>query len=217
MTNDKSKKSSILDRLGTIVSLVVSVVSISIALTVYLENRQRGSINIFVPSRYGILRGTHQHNKSDKILMCFTVHNNGNSFRNIGSVRLVLQEKDGNNWNLKAIGKFDSLKNLQFTEYSLTRNPNYSLVTSIPLDKNQFLSFNLLFYYEDDEGWTYSGKTFKLGAETYTGQLVVDSNETHGGGEYKSINYKSGLFEFRVRYEPSENLIDTDTNIYQTR
>ena len=213
MADDNKVKISIFSKFGTILSLLVSVVSIYIAITVYLENRSEGNINIFTPTRYGILRGTHQSNQSDKILLCFAVHNNGNIFRNISSIILKLNDENGNNWELKAIGKFNELKELNFQKNSLSLNPNSSLITSIAIDKNQFLIFKMLFYNENDPGWNKSGKKFQFDEKTYKGKIHLISTEVHDKVNYESVIYESKSFKFTIKYIPKINLIDTFTNI----
>jgi hypothetical protein len=215
MCNQSETKTSLFSRFGSIISLIISIISISIAIMVYLENRREGNINIFTPTRYGILRGTHQSNQSDKILLCFTVHNNGNLFRNISSINLLLEDEDGSKWKLKAIGKFNELKELNFQKYSLSLNPNYSLITSLSFDKNQFLTLNLLFYFENDLGWNASGEKFQISEKTYKGKIQLISTEVHDQINYKSVPYESRPFEFTIKYIPKINLIDTFTNIKQ--
>jgi len=179
----------------------------------YLYIRREGYINIFVPSRYGTMRGTHHSNTSDKILLCFTLHNNGNIFRNINTINLTLIYENGSKWNLEATGKFDKLKDLDLRKSPLKSNPNYSLITNISLNKNQFVSLNLLFYYKDDTGWTNSGKVFRFKRGVYIGKITVTSLESDDNG-YRSIQYESDSFSFTVKYEPfDENIINTFTNI----
>lgn len=212
MNVEKSRNTSILKDVSIAISLIISVVSIIIALSVYLEGRRGGSIKVFVPSRYGTLRGTHHSNTSDKILLSFTLHNKGNSFRNITSIKLTLTDEKESRWELKAIGIFDNLKNLNLEKYSLISNPNYSLLTSISLNKNQYVSPNLLFYYWDDIGWPYGEKVFKLKKGIYFGKIIINSIESNNNG-YQLIQYESDRFKFEIVSEPFENTINTFTNI----
>jgi hypothetical protein len=212
MNDNKSKKYSNITILYHVILILMVIASFLLSLKVYLENRREGYINIFVPSRYGILRGTHHNNTSDKVLLCFTLHNNGNIFRDINGINLILTDENSSQCNLKAIGKFDNLKDLNFEKYPLISNPNYSLVTSISLDKNQFISLNLLFYYKDDTGWTNSGNVFIFKKGTYEGKITVTLVESYDNG-YQEVLYESDYFNFTVRYKPFENMIDTFTNI----
>ncbi len=201
-----------LETIALIIGLVISVVSISISLLVYFKTVEEGSLNIFIPSRYGTLAGEHHHNKSDKLLMCFTIHNNGNLFRNIKSFNLELKDKSGNKWNLKAIGKFDEVKNLNLQEGSLTTNPNYSIISAVSLDKNQFTSLNLLFFYEKDSGWIGGNKKFELKKGEYIGKLILNSLENKKS-DYELCEYESSLFQFDVKYDPRNHLNTIDTFI----
>lgn len=159
------------------------------------------------------MRGT--KNTSDSILLCFTIHNNGNIFRNIKIINLTLIDENGSKWNFEAIGKFDNLKDLDLREDRLKGpNLNYSLVTQISLNKNQFISLNLLFYYEDTIGWTNGGKVFRFKRGTYIGKITVTSLESNDNG-YRSVQYESDSFNFIIKYEPftEEYIFDTFTDI----
>jgi hypothetical protein len=212
MNDKESKKYSIIIIFYHVILIIGVIVSVLLSLKVYLENRSEGYINIFAPSRYGTMRGTHHNNTSDKILLCFTLHNNGNIFRNINRINLTLKDENGSQWNFEATGKLDNLKDLIFKKYPLISNPNYSLVTSISLDKNQFVSLNLLFYYKDDPGWINSGKAFRFKKGTYEGKITITSVGSDDNN-YRKVPYDSDYFNFIIRYEPFENMIDTFTNI----
>ena len=193
--------------------IIFILVTLFIAVSNYCYIRREGDINIFIPSRYGIMRGT--KNTSDRTLLCFTIHNNGNIFRNIKIINLTLINENGSKWNLKAIGKFDNLKDLDLREDRLKGpNLNYSLVTQISLNKNQFISLNLLFYYEDDTGGTIGGKVFRFKRGIYIGKITVTSLESNDNG-YRSVQYESDSFNFTVKYEPytEEYIFDTFTDI----
>lgn len=205
-------KSGSLARITQIVSFAISLISITIAVSVYLENRRVGELEIFVPSRYGILRGTHQSNTSDKLLISFSVHNNGNRFRDVRRVHLELKDDAGAR-SLLAIGRFDQLKELRFQNRSLTENPNYFLLSSLPLDRGQFATLHLLFYFENDPGWVTGGQAFSLKRGTYTARLVIDCTEPARGGGYEDQTFRSSPFRLSVKYEPPKDLIDTFTDI----
>jgi len=194
--------------------IIFICITLFIAVSNYCYIRREGYINIFVPSRYGIMRGPNR--TSDRILLCFTIHNNGNIFRNIKIINLTLINENGSKWNLKAIGKFDNLKDLDLREDRLFKGPNlnYSLVTHISLNKNQFVPLNLLFYYEDDTGGTNGGKVFSFKGEAYIGKITVTSLESDDNG-YRSVQYESDSFNFTVKYKPygEEYISDTFTDI----
>ena len=211
MNDKKSKKSSFFN-VKDLCYIIFICITLFIAVSNYCYIRREGYINIFVPYRYGTMRGTHHSNTSDKILLCFTLHSNGNIFRNIKTINLTLINENCNKWNLEATGKFDNLKDLNLRKYPLKSNPNYSLVTSISLNKNQFVSLSLLFYYEDDTGWTSSGKVFRFKRGAYVGKITVTSLESDDNG-YRSVQYESDSFNFTVKYEPFENIINTFANI----
>ena len=216
MNDNESKKCSFFSikdfSIKDLCYIIFIVVTLFIAVSNYYYIQREGYINIFVPSRYGTMRGTHHNNTSDKILLCFILHNNGNIFRNINSINLTLTDENGSQWNFEATGKLDNLKDLIFKKYPLISNPNYSLVTSISLDKNQFVSLNLLFYYKDDPGWINSGKIFRFKRGIYEGKITTTSVGSDDNN-YRKVPYESDYFNFIIRYEPFENMIDTFTNI----
>ena len=179
--------------------IIFICITLFIAVSNYCYIRREGYINIFVPSRYGIMRGPNR--TSDRILLCFTIHNNGNIFRNIKIINLTLINENGSKWNLEAIGKFDSLRDLNLREHRWELNLNYSLVTHISLNKNQFISLNLLFYYEDDTGGTNGGKVFRFKRGPYMGKITVTSLESDDNG-YRSVQYESDSFNFTLQFPP---------------
>jgi hypothetical protein len=181
-------------------------------MSVYLENRRTGELEVFVPSRFGILRGTHQSNHSDKVLLAFLIHNNGSLFRDATRIRLSLSA-GADEWEFLAIGRFDQLKDLHFPNRSLSENSNYSLLTSLALDRGQFVAPNLLFYLKDDAGWVQGGKRFRLQRGDYSAQLVVECIEPTDGNGYQRREFRSLPFKLSIKYEPSENQIDTFTDI----
>jgi len=193
------------------VSLLVSLASFAISLMVRAETRRQGHLDIFLPTRYGLLRGTNHANTSDKLLLCFALHNDGNAFRSVDSVTLRLEDADGRFYNFRAIGAFDKLRCFGLKEMGLLTDPNYSLVTTMPLDKQQYLSLNLLFFYTDDPGWVENGEPFEFKPGSYRATLLVSALADGEGG--RSQLYRSGRFRFTVQYRPAPNMLDTFTNV----
>ena len=205
-----------LKRLAIPVSLVTSMVSILIAMSVYLESRRTGCLEIFPPSRYGLLRGVHHSNTSDKILLCFTLLNDGNVFRNVDSMNLILKSESGDSWYFRSIGMFDKLRcSFLKKESGLLSDPSYSLVSSISVDKNRFIPLNLLFFYSNDRGWIQSGNIFKFKEGVYEARIIACSYSSGRRG-CRFNRYESRRFRFRVDYLPPENILDTFTNIVIT-
>jgi hypothetical protein len=205
-----------LKRLAVPVSLVTSILSILIAMSVYLENRRRGNLEVFPPSRYGLLRGVHHSNTSDKILLCFTLLNDGNVFRNVDSINLILKSESGDSWHFRAVGMLDKIRcSILKKGNGLLSDPNYFLVSSISVDKKQFITLNLLFFYSNDKGWIQLGDIFKFREGVYEARIIACS-QSSGRGGCRFERYQSSRFKFRIDYLPPENLLDTFTNIVIT-
>jgi len=193
--------------------MVISIVSISIAISVYLENRRSGAVVVFTPTRYGYLGGEHHSNKSDKILLAFTIHNDGNVFRNVEKVWLEIIDPNKENLTYTAIGKFDKLKKLIFKENPLTENEYFSLVSSFSMDKHQYLSLNFLFYLDDSKDWPGGNRIHKLHQGKHEGVIKVKVTRKAGNEGYSTETYSSQRFDFMVHYAAPTNWIDTFTDI----
>nr|AAK28575.1 hypothetical protein [uncultured bacterium] len=180
MTSRKEAKTNNYLSLG--ISFLALIIS---GITLYYSILRQGHLEVKFPARIGwVTLGTNEqiHGKdSDVIILSFVVHNNGNSFRSISSMELSLQE-EGNpssSYTFRAHGQFSTLRDITyFTEKSLegrvsqdesgntVPDYNYSLITGIPLDKNEYKNLSLLFLNEEN--------SFEMKPSTeYQAKLVV--------------------------------------------
>ena len=135
--------------------------------TFYHSELREGHLEVIPPSRVAWVRlgendQIHGRNRSDVLLVSFVIHNNGNKLRAIESVTLTLDD-GSKQYKLKAVGKFERLRDITyFTERALEGrvgvddegNPvpdyHYSLITSLPIEKNHYHTADLLFLIEDE-------------------------------------------------------------------
>jgi hypothetical protein len=158
-------------KVSSYLSLGISFLALIISgITLYQSILRQGYLEVKFPARIGWVKletNEQVHGKnSDVIILSFVVHNNGNSFRSIDSMELSLKEASNSSksYTFRAHGQFSALRDITyFTEKSLegrvdqdesgniVPDYNYSLITGIPLDKNEYKNLSLLFLSEEDD------------------------------------------------------------------
>ena len=216
---------SLTDKLGTMFSILsIAMSSIAIAFSGYtfyhLELRE-GHLEIIPPSRVAWVRlgkndQIHGRDKSDVLLVSFVIHNNGNKLRAIKSVELSL-DHGSKQYQLKAIGKFEKLKDITyFTERALEGrvgkdekgNPipdyQYSLITSLPIEGNEYYTADLLFLIENE-----SDNNFLLLDQNlqYTGKIRINSYlQKKKDDSITCFKFKPSIIYERVMVSTSQDL-----------
>lgn len=201
-------------------SLAMSIIAIAFSgFTFYHSELREGDLEVTPPSRVAWVRLGKKdkiHGKdSDVLLVSFVIHNNGNKFRAIESVSLTLS--DGNKkYKLKAVGKFEQLKDITyFTERALEGrvgedeqgNPipdyYYSLITSLPIERNEYYIADLLFLIEDGPN-----KNFQLNKNLkYNGVLKINPFNQKDKDSYSTcFNFIPKTIQERVMISTSKNL-----------
>ncbi|MGB3637856.1 MAG: hypothetical protein WBA39_09825 [Rivularia sp. (in: cyanobacteria)] len=172
-----------------------------------------GRLETSSPTRIAIASGKEiklQGNGSDKILLSFSIYNNGATLKTIKEVTLTLINKDGEKIKFIADGQFDKLKNIRLFEFPLTKNENYSLVTAISVPPRTHHIVNYLFFYQCDRQWHSKVKHQTLGC----GKL--DTFELKPGFKYKArihidafgTKSQNACFTFVLPQKPQSKVLD---------
>lgn len=192
---------SLTDRGGfpfNLVGILISFVAFALsAYTFYHSELREGYIKLLSPSRVGWVRPDYIHGRknSDALVISFIIHNDGNKLKTIRSIKLTLFEEIENldNQNKKheliAVGKFEKLKEITyFDEKSLEGRVNkdgqgnpipdyhYFLLTSLPIQPNEYYNANLLFLIQNEDKYKGRGDTYFALNEsvTYKGKIIIE-------------------------------------------
>ena len=221
------------DKLGLLFSILsIAISTIAIALSGYSFYRselREGYLEVIPPSRVAWIRlgendQIHGRDRSDILLVSFVIHNNGNKLRGIESVTLTLNDGD-KQYQLEAVGKFEKLRDITyFTEKALegrvgvddNGNPipdyHYSLITSLPIEKNDYYIADLLFLIEDE-----SDENFLLLDESleYKGQIQVNPfDQKAKDSSAVCFRFTPSIIYQRVMVSTNQNITCQSSDVY---
>lgn len=210
--HNDGRASTILKKVAGVSSWVFSVISITIAVSVYVDTHRVGEVQVLPPTRYGLLGGKQHNNAHDKILLSFALNNDGNIFRHVRWVRLTLEDEEKRCFEFVAVGQFDRLGDQMKIEGSVLSEKDfgYSLFSSLPLAKNEFHLLNLLFFFEQSCRETSPVDHFSFVPRMkYRGQLHLEVLQARG----KERQFHSPAFAFEVLGHVTDDWIVTFSNV----
>lgn len=163
-----------------------------------------GSLEIFTPTQIGTTSAKIYGIDDDKILICFTIYNNGCKRRTLKKISLNLNDSNSK-IVFEASAMLDKLKDISKPNddnYNpLYDNPEFHHIGSLPLNKYEFISLNLVFFSSNNK--------FKLNSHLkYNAILYIQTIDNE--------NYTCS-FNFRqndINYKPLNNAINLNYTIF---
>lgn len=141
---------------------IISLLAFGISLVVlYRTEFARGKVDVFSPSRIAVASAQSiklQGNESDKIILSFSIYNNGTTLKTIKRTTLTLIDKNQEEKIFFADAQLDKIRDIQIDKSPLQENENYSLVTAISIPPKSHYIATQIFFYGCDRGWRSGGK-----------------------------------------------------------
>ncbi|MGK7912323.1 MAG: hypothetical protein AB4050_12730 [Synechococcus sp.] len=174
----------------------------------------QGMIKVFPPSRVAVISSEQfrlQGNDSDKLLLSFSVQNDGATLKSVKGSYLTIRDQNGKELDFFADAELDRIKDIRITESPLTDNSNYALISSTSIPPRSFYIANQIFFYGCDSGWHSGEKLDSLDCDTqpeifkfstgakYKGRLRIDAF---------SNKVRDACFNFYLPNTPQKNLFD---------